>query len=224
VLNVSDSWKTSYAGATAGALVMGGVSNPMHHAGLDQRIATWEAELRTRFGGSDRTELRAHPILQAYAAYYRRFRKTYHVALQLESVLFKANAIPRSPALVAAMVAAELKNGLLTAGHHLTAVETPVTLNVAAGGERYLRLNGREEALKAGDMIMTDRQGVISSVLHGPDQRTRITPETRQVFFAVYAPPGIGELPVRHHLEDLRDIILLITPDASVTVEVYTAG
>ena len=204
---------------------MGGVSNPTHHAGLDQRIATWEAELRARLGGSDRTQLRAHPVLQAYAAYYRRFRKTYHVELQLESVLFKGRTIPRSPALVAAMVAAELKNGLLTAGHHLTAVEGPVMLDVAAGGERYVLLNGREEALRAGDMMMTDRQGIISSVLYGPDQRTRITPDTRHVFFAVYAPSGIGEGPVRRHLEDLRDAVLLIAPDASLeALEVHTAS
>ncbi len=135
VLTVSDSWKTTYPGAVAGALVVRGVSNPTHHAGLDQRIATWDVELRTRFRGSDRTALRAHPILQAYAGVYRPFHKTYHVELQLESVLFKAKAMPRSPALVAAMVAAELKNGLLTAGHDLAAVEIPVTLGVAAGGD-----------------------------------------------------------------------------------------
>ena len=224
MLNVSDSWKATYAGAAAGILVMRGVTNPTHHAGLDQRIAAWEAELHTRFGGSGRAELRTHPLLQAYATYYRRFRKTYHVELQLESVLFKGKTLPRSPALVAAMVAAELKNGLLTAGHDLAAVEMPVTLDVAAGGERYVLLNGREEALKAGDMMMADRQGVISSVLHGPDQRTRITLETRDVLFAVYAPPGIGESAVRRHLEDLQHALRLIAPGASLeALEVYTA-
>jgi DNA/RNA-binding domain of Phe-tRNA-synthetase-like protein len=225
VFHVSDAWKTTCVGAAAGILIMRGVTNPTHHAGLDQRIAASEAELPTRFSVRDRTELREHPVLQAYAAHYRRFRKTYHVELQLESVLFKGRSIPRSPALVAAMVAAELKSLLLTAGHDLKAVETPVTLGVAAGGERYLLLNGREETLKMGDMMMTDRQGVISSVLHGPDQRTRITPDTRQVFFAVYAPSGIGELPVRRHLEDLREAIRLIAPDAATeALEVYTAS
>ena len=225
MLIVSDPWKTTYPGAVAGILIMRGVTNPTRHPGLDQRIAEWEAALRARFGGSHRTELRERPVFQAYAAYYRRFRKTYHVELQLESVLRKGRAIPRSPALVGAMVAAELTNGLLTAGHDLAAVETPVTLDVAAGGERYVLLNGREEELKAGDMIMVDHQGVISSVLYGPDQRTRITPDTRDVVFAVYAPAGIGELPVRHHLEDLRDAVRVVTPDALIeALEIHTAG
>jgi DNA/RNA-binding domain of Phe-tRNA-synthetase-like protein len=225
VLNVSDSWKTSYAGGAAGVLLMRGASNPLHHPALEQRVSEWEVELRKRFRVNDRAALRALPVLQAYAAYYRRFRKTYHVELQLESVLLKGRAIPRSPALVGAMVAAELKNLLLTTGHDLAAVESPVTLDVAAGGERYVLLNGREEELKAGDMMMSDRQGVISSVLYGPDQRTRITPHTRDGFFAVYAPPGIGAVPVRRHLEDLRDAVLLVAPDALIeALDVYTAS
>ncbi len=77
---------------------------------------------------------------------------------------------------------------------------------------------------KTGDMMMADRQGVISSVLSGPDQRTRITPETRQVFFAVYAPPESVCRRARHHLEDLRDTVLLVAPDALIEVlEVHTA-
>jgi DNA/RNA-binding domain of Phe-tRNA-synthetase-like protein len=224
VLNASGSWKNSYPGAAAGVLIMRGVANPTHHPGLDQRISAWEANLREKFSGYDRATLRALPVLQAYTAYYRRFRKTYHVELQLESVL-KGRAIPRSPGLVAAMVAAELKNLLLTAGHDLGVIEAPVTVDVAIGATRYMLLDGREEELKAGDMMMTDGHGVISSVLFGPDHRTRITPDTHDVFFAVYAPPGIGELLVRRHLEDLRDAVLLIVPNASLeALEVYPAA
>jgi hypothetical protein len=92
--------------------------------------------------------------------------------------------------LVAAMVATELKNLLLPAGHDLAATEIPVTLDVAAGGGRYALLHGREDTLKAENM-MVDHQGVISSVLSGPDQRTPITPETPDVFCALSVPAGI---------------------------------
>ena len=225
MLTVSPAWTAAYPGAAVGALIMRGVTNPTGHPGLEERIAEWEADLRRELGGRDRAALRTLPVLQAYAAYYRRFRKTYHVELQLESVVLKGRAMPRTPALVAAMVAAELKSLLLTAGHDLGAVEPPVTLGVGTDGTRYRLLGGREEELKAGDMAMTDGQGVISSVLFGPDQRTRLTPDTRDVFFAVYAPSGIGEAPVRRHLEDLRDTVLLIAPGAFVeALAVYTAA
>ena len=70
-------------------------------------------------------------------------------------------------------------------------------------------------------MMMTDELGVISSVIYGPDQRTRITRETREVLFMVYAPPGIGEQAVRDHLDDIRAFVLLVAPEAIVeTTEV----
>lgn len=216
MLRVSQAWKTAFPGAAVGILAIRSVANPTRHPALDVRIGECEAELRARFASGDRTSLKALPALQAYAAYYRRFRKTYHVQLQLESVALKGRAIPRSPALVGAMVMAELKHGLLTAGHDLEAVQLPVTVDVATGQERYLLLSGEEQALKAGDMMIADAQGVISSVLYGPDRRTRITENTHQVLFAVYAPPGIGELAVAQHLEDLRAAVLLVSPDAQV--------
>jgi hypothetical protein len=64
--------------------------------------------------------------------------------------------------------------------------------------------------------MMVDGDGVISAVIHGPDQRTRIRPETSDVFFAVYAPAGIEPAWVQTHLEDIRDNVLLISPHANV--------
>jgi DNA/RNA-binding domain of Phe-tRNA-synthetase-like protein len=117
---------------------------------------------------------------------------------------------------VEVMFVAELKNLLLTAGHDLDAVQVPVKLDVAEGSERYIRLNGQEQGLKPGDMMIADAQGVISCVLYGPDRRTRITPETRQVLFTVYAPPGIGEQAVHDHLQDIQANVLLVAPQADV--------
>jgi DNA/RNA-binding domain of Phe-tRNA-synthetase-like protein len=71
-------------------------------------------------------------------------------------------------------------------------------------------------------MFMADAEGVISSVIYGPDRRTRITPETRQVFFGVYAVPGVGNQAVQDHLEDIRSNIMLFTQEAEVELlQVY---
>lgn len=216
MFTVSEAWETAHPGATAGVLVMRHVANPATHPAVDALIAECETALRAQYHGRDRAAVKALPPIQAYAAYYRRYKKTYHVQLQVESVALKGKALPRGPALIAAMVATELRHLLLTAGHDLAAIEPPVTLTVATGGERYRLLNGAEQAVHAGDMVMTDAQGVISSVLYGPDQRTRIGPGTRHILYAVYAPPGIGPSAVARHLEDLRVAVLLFSPDAEV--------
>ncbi len=214
MFTISDEFQRLYPGAAAGFLAMRGVSNPATHPGLDQLRTRIEQELRARFAGADRSALLALPHVQANAAFYRRFDKTYHVVLQLESVALKGKPIPRVSTLVEAMFIAELRNQLLTAGHDLAAITGPVTVGVAQGDERYTTLNGRDQVLKAGDMFMQDAEGVISSVLYGPDRRTRILPGTTAVLFAVYAPAGIGEASVRRHLEEIQASVRLIAPEA----------
>lgn len=222
---VSEAWKTTYPGAAAGILAMRNVANPDRHPALDRRKEEVENQLRSRFSGDDRAALKAIPTIQAYNAYYKRFKKSYHVQFQLESVVFKGKTIPRVAALVEAMFMAELQNQLLTAGHDLEAIQMPIRLDVSNGSERYILLDGQEQVLKPDDMIMADAQGIISSVLYGPDRRTQITSETRQVLFAVYAPPGIGEQAVYQHLQDIQANVLLIAPDAEVeSLKVYTAS
>ena len=183
-----------------------------------------EGELRTRFAGQDRAALKALPTIQAYSAYYKRFKKTYHVLLQLESVAFKGKPIPTVAALVESMFMAELKNLLLAAGHDLEAVQMPVRIDVADGTERFVKINGQEQVLKPGDMYIADAAGIMSSVIYGPDQRTRITQDTRQALFTTYAPAGIERQAVRQHLQDIQANVLLFAPDAeTVALEVFSA-
>jgi DNA/RNA-binding domain of Phe-tRNA-synthetase-like protein len=215
MLIVSDAWKAAFPGAVVGALAMRDVANPESVAALDQCKVELENQLRQRFSKGGRAAIKALPVLRAYGAHYERFNKTYHVQLQLESVALKGKAIPRVSALVEAMFTAELENMLLTAGHDLAAVQEPLRLDVSTGDERYTLLNGQEQVLKPGDMMVADAQGVISDVIYGPDQRTRITASTRQVLFVVYAPAGIGEEAVRQHLEDIRAYVLLVAPEAT---------
>lgn len=225
MFTVSEEWKTTYPGAAVGVLAMGDVANPKVHAGLDEKKIALEEQARARYAGYDRGALRALPELQAYHAFYKRFKKTYHVQLQLESIIMKGKSIPRVAALVEAMFMAELQDLILTAGHDLDAVQLPAGVDVADGSERFVRINGQEQQLKAGDMMISDAQGILSSVLYGPDRRTQITPTTTRVLFTAYAPPGIGEEKVRDHLQNIRDNVLLVSPQATVDLlEVYSAA
>jgi DNA/RNA-binding domain of Phe-tRNA-synthetase-like protein len=224
MLVVSEAWKMTFPGAVAGTLIMRDVDNPESHVALDQRKTELENRLRLRFSEGGRASIKVLPVIQAYAAHFERFRKTYPVQLQLESVALKGKSIPRVAALVEAMFMAELENLLLTAGHDLAAVEEPLRLDVSTGNERYIMLNGQEQILKPGDMMMADAQGVISDVIYGPDQRTRITSATRQALFVVYAPSGIGAEAVRRHLESIQNNVMLFAPRARVeSLDVHLA-
>jgi len=216
VFKVSSAWKAEYPNAHAGILVMRGAANPSEHPELQAQKEALEAHLRVQYAGNDRASISALPNIEAYNTYYRRFNKSYHVQLQLESIVLKGKNLPRVAALVEAMFMAEIKNLLLTAGHDLDMLQLPITLDVASGEDSYTLLRGEEQATKSGDMMMVDRAGVVSSILYGPDQRTQIQPETRNVLFAVYAPRGISPEAVAQHLENIAQNVLIISPQATV--------
>jgi DNA/RNA-binding domain of Phe-tRNA-synthetase-like protein len=219
-ITVGSNWQQNNLDAAIGILGMKAVQNPRSHPGLESRKSEIQEELQQRYAGIDRPELRSLPALAAYDQFYRQFKKTFHLQLQLESVI-AGKSIPTVASLVEAMFMAELEDHVLTAGHDLDAMQPPIKLDVATGTETYTRMNGDQQRLKPGDLFICDAEGVLSSVIYGPDKRTRIRAETRNVFFTSYGVPGITTDHLIAHLERLRDYVHLISPDAEVeTLEI----
>jgi len=216
MFNVTSAWISTFPGSHAGVLAMQYVSNPVHHAKLEKLKVELEESLRAQFAGQDRAAIASHPVLKVYAEYYKRFKKTYHVQLQVESIVLKGKSIPTVASLVECMFMGEMKNFLLTAAHDLDKLQLPLTLDVTQGKETYTVMRGEEQIVKTSDMMISDQVGIISNIIYGPDQRTQISESTRNVAFTVYAPAGIEETLIMRHLEDMRDYVLVIAPGTEV--------
>jgi DNA/RNA-binding domain of Phe-tRNA-synthetase-like protein len=212
MITVSPTWRENHPGAAVGLLALDGVANPPLAPALEPAKAALAARLQARF--PSREAIKSDPVGQAYAAYYKRFKKTYHVAAQVESVALKGRPWPNRAALVEAVFLAELDNLLLTAVHDLGAARPPLVLGSAAGNERYSLLSGQEQVLAQGDMFMADGQGPICSVIHGPDRRTAVSLATTRVLVVVYGPAGIDPARVEAHLEEVEGNIRLVAPEA----------
>jgi DNA/RNA-binding domain of Phe-tRNA-synthetase-like protein len=219
IFEVDESWKKGHPGAHFGILLMNGLENPTDPAALaplEERRMALEVDLRVNWEGKTRADIAALPVVEAYNRYYKRFDKSYVVQAQFESVVFKGKSIPSISGLVEAMFMAEIKNLMLTAGHDADKLSDPAVLASAAGTEEYTLMRGTSLILKPGDMFMSDTEGVISSVIYGPDQRTQVTAATTRILFAVYAPPGVVEQAVRDHLADLDANVHVLNPAAQV--------
>jgi len=215
MINLSSSWQEGLEGVTVGLLCVENIPNLPDHPALKSARENLEEELRKRYGEYDRQSLRDLPVFSAYGSFYRQFRKTYHIQLQLETIVFKGKSIHSPSALVGAMFMAELKTGLLTAAHDLATLTLPLTADIALGNESYLRLDGTNQVLKSGDLYIRDGLGVLSSVIYGPDQRTRIQPDTSRAVYTTYGPPGISREQVLEELEILEGYLRLFTPQLS---------
>ena len=91
-------------------------------------------------------------------------------------------------------------------------------MDVSQGDEIYMVMRGQPQQLKPGDMFIADLAGIISNILYGPDLRTQIQSDTRNVMFTVYAPDGINEQAVLDHLHDIERYVRIVAPESRVKV------
>jgi DNA/RNA-binding domain of Phe-tRNA-synthetase-like protein len=112
------------------------------------------------------------------------------------------------------MFMAELKSGLLTAGHDVAAIKPGLIAEVATGEETFQRMSGDNQQLKEGDLYIADQEGILSTIIYGPDRRSQIQLKTNQVIFTTYRLPGISKQEVREQFAYLEFCLKLFAPDA----------
>ena len=208
-----------------GVVLLGNVDNTKRETPLDQKKQEVEATLREKYSKFSRADLLELEVLKAYRNYYRHFNKTYHVQLQLESVVHKGKPLPNVSPLVDANFAAELKTLILTAGHDADLLRNFVRIDVTQAGDEFTQMNGVLKSLKPGDMMMSDADGIVCTIIYGQDQRTPISPKTRRALYVAYAPPGVPATAVSEQLDSIHDNVLLFAPEAETELfQVYTAG
>lgn len=214
MITVSKDWKTSFPETCFGVLVMEGIDNSAGNSRIEERKNSLEESLRQLHLGKTRKQIGQEPPFEAYELYFRKFGQGYPVLHQVETVALKGKPIFSPSPLMAAMFMAELKNGLLTAGHDLDRVSLPLLLDVSKGRETYTAMGGKERKLTHGDMFLSDRKGILSSVLYGPDDRSSITAGTSRALFTVYGAPSISAGELHAHLEEIEGLTLTLSPGA----------
>ncbi len=209
-------WIAAHPGAAIGLLEISGVENTLPSPQLDQRKRETEARLRWDYAGYDRKAFLALPGMAAYEQYYKRFYKTYHVLLQLESIVLKGKNLPDVSPLVDANFTAEVNTLVLTAGHDAARLVEPVLIDVSRADDEMTLMNGETRLIRAGDMIMRDRHGVCCSIIYGQDNHSPITPDTRHVLYVSYAPPGVPHDTIQAQLHQIEQNIRLFAPHADI--------
>jgi len=207
----TDLWHTAHPGAVIGLLELKNVDNPLASPQLNHYKHAIEMRLRKDYAGYSRQEFLALPVMAAYQRYYKRFNKTYHVLLQLESIVLKGKNLPDVSPLVDANFTAEMETLILTAGHDVSKLEGPVSIDVSQTDDEITQLNGITRPIRPGDMVMRDRHGICCSILYGQDNRSQITADTRHVLYVAYVPPGVPVDTLHAHLSQITENVRLFS-------------
>lgn len=211
----TEEWKSAHPGAVVGLLEISGVvGNRASFSTLDDRKCEVESRLRAMYKDFSRQDFVSIPAMAAYQKYYKKFSKTYHVLLQLESIVLKGKSLPNVSPLVDANFAAEVETLALTAGHDVSRLIPPIVMDVARDGDQFTQMGGAVKNILVGDMVMRDAQGLCCSIIHGQDDRSPITPETTHVLYVVYAPREVPVEAVQAQLQKIEEHIRLFSPKA----------
>ena len=219
-ISATASWRERHPRALIGILEISGVANAPT-AALDERKRAIVAALRSRYGGFSRGDFVAAPVLADYVRYYKSFGKTYHVQLQLESLVLKGKSLPNVSPLVDANFMAEVETLVLTAGHDAEKLQPPVVIDAAAPGERMTQMNGSTPGMQPGDMVMRDAGGIACSILYGQDNRSPISATTQRALYVAYGVPGVGQDAVAAQFARIVEYVRLFAPRCVVEQEDY---
>jgi len=103
------------------------------------------------------------------------------------------SGFPRYNLMLDAHFMAEMCAGILVAVIDFDCCEGQLTLDLAGEGELCRGMGQRELWTKGGEIVLRDEKEIVCILCQGPDEKTRVRDDTRNVLFYSYAVPGIDQ-------------------------------
>jgi DNA/RNA-binding domain of Phe-tRNA-synthetase-like protein len=108
--------------------------------------------------------------------------------------------LPGGSPLVKALLLSEMSSGLLMGAQDAAAIRGPLVCDLAEEGETFRGM--RTEVLcRKGEIVLRDSEGIIATLFQGPDRRTRLNKDTKDVAFFIFSVPGISDGDVKEGME-----------------------
>lgn len=216
MLTIDAKVRQKYPGIQFGVMTIGNVKVPQPGNDFLLSKKRLEADIQSRYRDMTKKQMRQLQPFCHYHAYYKKFKKTYHVLHQCESIASGNRSLPNGPFPVQAMFMAEIKNQLLTAGYDRRTHDQTLTVRLADGLTGFEGLGKKKQLPPRDDIILSTGEFTLGSIICGPDNQHRITEESTELMFAIYGVPGITHRQMEMHFADIENFILSSAKKAAV--------
>jgi hypothetical protein len=149
---------------------------------------------------------------QTNLAEFERFFKVNEQEFPLTKQIASAasRGLPPVPSPVLALLALEAATGILMGVQNLDAIDSFITLDCLESTESFIGMRGELITSTTGQIVVRDRQSIIASLFRGPDKRTAVQPNGRNLLFYVFdTDTGLGE----SHDRAVEEITRLFSPN-----------
>lgn len=149
------------------------------------------AEIRGRFAGDTENEAGAYERKAVfgenpYFRYFKKFKKSYPIMMQLESYLLKGRPFPSGNPVNEIAFLAELKTHILLGSHDIDRIEGDMVLFCGTEKTDFPGMRGETIHIYPGDVSARDDKDIILSMIAGADDRTYITEDSRNVAYIFF--------------------------------------
>ncbi len=173
------------------------------HAELD--------ELRAKYPDYDRkTVFGENP----YFRFFKKFKKTYPVMQQFESVMFKGRPFPEGDPVMGVPFLLELTTFVLSGTHDIDRIDGPLTIFTPSEKLPFPGMRGTEAHTYPHDICGRDSKGIIFSMIAGADDRTCIHPDSRHLFHPIFGTPDTSAESIADAVKRLEFFVHILAPDA----------
>jgi len=150
----------------------------------------------------------------AYFRYFRKFKKTYPVMMQVESFLLKGRPFPEGRYINAVAFLTEMKTRMLMGTHDADRVEGDIIFYTETEKVPFPSIHGSEGHSYPGDTTGCDDGGVIISMIAGADSRTCLQENSTHVLYMVFGTPSTSAEVLDECLDQAEEYVRVLAPDA----------
>ena len=149
-----------------------------------------------------------------YFRYFRKFKKTYPVMMQVESFLLKGRPFPEGRYINAVAFLTELKTRILMGTHDAERVEGDIVIYTETDKVPFPSIHGSEGHSYPGDTTGRDDAGVIISMIAGADSRTCLQEDSKHVLYLAFGTPSTSPEVLDECLDQAEKYVKTLAPNA----------
>ena len=129
---------------------------------------------------------------EPYFRYFRKFKKTSPVMMQVESFLLKGRPFPEGRYNNAVAFLTELKTRCLLGSHDADRIKGDLIIYSETAKTPFPSIHGGEAHSYLRDVTCRDDESIVVSMIAGADARTCLSDESRHVLYFAFGTPGMG--------------------------------
>lgn len=158
---------------------------------------------------------------QNYFRYFRKFKKTYPVMMQVESVLLKGRPFPEGEYINAVAFLTELKTHVLLGTHDVDRIEGDCVFYSDTEKTPFHGMFHPDVHTYPGDITGRDDKDIIISMISGADAKTCIHEDTNHVIYIIFGVPGQDPAEFEPVADQVVKYVTTLAPSAVISRAVY---